>query len=685
MRLLSVTLQDVGVFNNASFDFDGNLIGILGPNGSGKSTLMSSLHYAVTGDLSRLGERDAVAKKRRHPGERPFVRLLFQPDAANTEPATIVRTLPDGPKSATRRLTYADQSWTSQADVNDRFERWTGLPLRSLSDFIFVEQGELARVVTSPPSSRAVIFQRLFGLMEAESARKAIDEHAATLPTPPDQTIVTETRVRLVEAEAAYKACQTEFDALPRQDLKLYDELNATIARYVSQQTALQEEASLVAKIDQLGEALKSPKPNLPDASDVERLRAYKKQWAEHAVKSSAYAQSCTALSEANRRLRTLTAVSEPGDVPVPSGELVELRGRKYAYEVVAGVDGELDGRCPVCRNALTPDVQDRETAADRLQRLVDLERQFNKAVVNYNESVKRYRAYTAQRDECERVVDAAFNTMTRLGAEVPNPPDLSLKDVELLLRKHDQAAHACKVRDNEDAANRDKIKQLTAHLDHVRVALRDRVSQEQGEAAQRERDVLREQSAVRRACEAKLTTLKNSRNALKTLLDRAERQASESAYVVGWRRVLDETKAILHRDAAPAQAAKACLEDLTVDLNHRLECLGARYRMTVNHAGDLYAHYHDGTSTTRVHSQLLSGGEQATLGLAWRIALLDRYAPNVGILCLDEPTNGLDKERVVALKAALEAWRPYGSSRQFVVVTHDRSLASVFDRVIQL
>ena len=239
--------------------------------------------------------------------------------------------------------------------------------------------------------------------------------------------------------------------------------------------------------------------------------------------------------------------------------------------------------------------------------------------------------------------------------------------------------------REREDKVNAKQVEQLLSQVDKIRAQVVRTISAEEVEEAKRTMRTLREAVTVKRECYARLSTLKSSRNSLRTLLDKAERQAADSAHNAGWRKVLEEAKAVLHRDAAPSQAAKACLEDLTVDHNRRLECLGARYRVTVNHAGDLYAHYHDGTSTTRVHSMLLSGGEQATLGLAWRIALLDRYAPNVGVLCLDEPTNGLDRERVGCLKAALEAWKPHGSSRQFVVVTHDRSLLSVFDHVIEL
>jgi DNA repair exonuclease SbcCD ATPase subunit len=72
-------------------------------------------------------------------------------------------------------------------------------------------------------------------------------------------------------------------------------------------------------------------------------------------------------------------------------------------------------------------------------------------------------------------------------------------------------------------------------------------------------------------------------------------------------------------------------------------------------------------------------------LSLAWRLAVLDRYAPRAGLLCLDEPTNHLDEARVAALKDAVDAWRLHGSDRQLIIVTHARKLAAACDKVIQL
>jgi DNA repair exonuclease SbcCD ATPase subunit len=140
---------------------------------------------------------------------------------------------------------------------------------------------------------------------------------------------------------------------------------------------------------------------------------------------------------------------------------------------------------------------------------------------------------------------------------------------------------------------------------------------------------------------------------------------------------------AVLHRDAAPAAAAAAALAALTGAVNARLEQVGADYRVAVDASGDVECRFGDGSPRRR--AGLLSPGQQMALALAWRVAVVDRYCPRAGVLCLDEPTTGLDETRIAALRSALDAWRAAGAGPQFLVVTHDRRLFGAFDRVVEL
>jgi ATPase subunit of ABC transporter with duplicated ATPase domains len=75
----------------------------------------------------------------------------------------------------------------------------------------------------------------------------------------------------------------------------------------------------------------------------------------------------------------------------------------------------------------------------------------------------------------------------------------------------------------------------------------------------------------------------------------------------------------------------------------------------------------------------------RATLAIAYRLATQDLFTSGPRVLVLDEPTEGLDAIRRDALRDVLAAWRASGQPGQFVVVTHDRRLAGVCDKVIDL
>ena len=101
---------------------------------------------------------------------------------------------------------------------------------------------------------------------------------------------------------------------------------------------------------------------------------------------------------------------------------------------------------------------------------------------------------------------------------------------------------------------------------------------------------------------------------------------------------------------------------------------LGADFTVVVSADGDLEARRRDGRPVPR-----LSGGQSAVLALAWRMAM------SPGLLCLDEPTYGLDDRRIAHLRDAVAAWRESGTGGQLIVVTHERRLVSAFDRVVEI
>jgi len=81
-----------------------------------------------------------------------------------------------------------------------------------------------------------------------------------------------------------------------------------------------------------------------------------------------------------------------------------------------------------------------------------------------------------------------------------------------------------------------------------------------------------------------------------------------------------------------------------------------------------------------------LSGGEQVAMGIAMRFAiastLLDAESES---LFLDEPTHNLDSERTSSLQALLEEFKLRQTAPQIIIITHDDSMKSIADSVMEV
>lgn len=681
LKLQRLELQDVGRFGHLDQSLTGDLIGVVGKNGCGKSTILSSVHYAVTGDLSRLGNREAVALKRKHPQKQPFVKLTFTPE--NTaDPASIVRWLPDGTKTGKRKLIYADKSWTIQDDIETQFMKWTGLASRAISDFVFVEQGALSDVLTTQPSKRAEILNRVLGIEAAESARKVISEHLAGLPAPPDTTVADALRARLCEAEAALIDASKALSFLPKVD-HTGSGLDSNIVNQFYEQSKYDREVSrITTRIELVETDLAKPPLTPPDLTVLTEAEAVVKAWQDYAAAKATKAHLTAEATRLRKEADAIKVTPDPGPAPVEGVNLLALRDRKFGLEVL--LQAEVGDSCPVCTHPLSVVLADRNTARATLDRLKDLENEFA-------EEKRKHARLFNQRLKEQTTVEANIAAAARWEAKaeavvVPDKlPDTSEAVARAVIAEiaADQANY---VRDAETRkANIKLLDDLSKELTRLVPSSNPRVTREEAEAAQSRLEAAGELEAKRRELVARVEALTESRDSVWLLLEKAQAQVDRSSGVAEWRKRVEAVRDLLHRDAAPADAAKAALEDLSIDLNNRLNHLAASFRVRVKDTGQLIADYHDGTTTTSVSTDRISWGEKVVLSLAWRIALLDRYAPNANVLCLDEPTHGLDRDRVAALRSALEAWKPHGAGRQFVIVTHDRTLLNVFDRVIEL
>jgi len=79
-----------------------------------------------------------------------------------------------------------------------------------------------------------------------------------------------------------------------------------------------------------------------------------------------------------------------------------------------------------------------------------------------------------------------------------------------------------------------------------------------------------------------------------------------------------------------------------------------------------------------------LSGGEKSAVALSYRLALnslLNNYSGSLGLLILDEPTDGFSKEQLQKFGDVLRDL----NSKQIIIVSHESELENVSDRIIKV
>jgi DNA repair exonuclease SbcCD ATPase subunit len=147
---------------------------------------------------------------------------------------------------------------------------------------------------------------------------------------------------------------------------------------------------------------------------------------------------------------------------------------------------------------------------------------------------------------------------------------------------------------------------------------------------------------------------------------------------------LIARAQALVHHQAAPRFVAQRKLETLQQVLNELLATMNAEYRVTAEDGLSFIAHFPDGRHQA---AERLSYGQSTILVLCFRLALHVTCVPDLSLLVLDEPTAYLDADHIRGFEQAIDRLREYAASRglQVVIVTHEATLAPLFDATIRL
>lgn len=707
MRITGLKLRNWCQHQEISVDFANGLNAVRGPNGSGKSNLLTAVVFALTGDFGR------------NPGVK--VDNIYQL-AGDKAKAGVVLELVHGQSQITieRNLRPSNQKLTisgvaeplTKADeINAKIQEILGVNQRLLLDYVFVDQWKIFSFLDQSPSVRAKAFGELFNAARADLLHKVIGEFRIVVPVPAIDG--DKVRVRIAETENEIKDLNLSLEAynlLPEKWNYDEDPLRVLVTQFGYKRNLQLTMEKLKRNIEDVRSTI------LPKTQQINTLTAECLTWREALTASVADAQRAAnalsswdayeAISQARasyeNELRQITSelstkelTPKPVDYCGPTYIEHERQLRHWhgelnnATKFVSTFDSSKNmANCPTCGTSvaqLSARLAEATVAIDTLRKeTTELDIRIRKSHA-YDNAVANDITCIGNLKNRQYAVNVRLAGLGTV--EQPTGDKESWKE---LTDSYNELSEKVRIREGEIT----KLLTAQSHSAGIVFALEQELldsqreydsiaitSQQADEAQQQLNKTLTEfncRNNLRYKLATKQQILKDDDDALKKFqLD--ERKANKLRRL---NEHLDDVRNVFKE--LPQVAAQACLDSMIEEINDVLDKFEAPFR--VLNVDDLHftLKKHSGIITS---AERLSGGEKAVFALAFRIVVNSKFAGSLGLLCLDEPTAGLDEDNLSCLEIALGRLRELSTSRglQVVLITHDTGLDGLFDRVIKL
>jgi DNA repair exonuclease SbcCD ATPase subunit len=676
-------------------------VGIIGHNGDGKSNALNAAYAALSGDFSRHSQGKPGHVCQLAGADEPSSIEVFA-EHGGTE-FSIYRSLTQGKQS----LTMGGLTYTKAAEIKQMLEEVLGITPQLLDAYVFVAQWRFFAFIDTP-AERAKQFAQLCQTTRAEKLWQLLGSQVDLDRSLADQVLDNSTE--LMQSVESY-----------RQQLETTEQELAQVRLRVLSKKVVAAHEKVIATAAEAGrvrERLPGMEQRIAELLTVAKkaVADWKTAVAELEASSAAFTELATAANTAREQLAaktaydraravfdrvraSLAALAEPKPPAACSEPPVEeLDGQIATLFAESEKLSELLESCadsPTCPTCGTPtdskELKARLKAATARLPLAQEERRQlqsrKQARKAYDQKAYEYgvalQHYTKQKADLARQLE---------GDATEPPPPVDVTECTAAIKRHteaDAAQHRLQRSVNTLVATKEAAKAkhqaAKAALEDARTLLESlTVSDEDLRAAE---EALEDHSAADR----ELAALEQRQAAHRDLIDTFERQLEilfarkeRSAKARHWVEMLEQARAVLHRNALPALVHQTALEDLTGRINEALERFNSKFYVTATEDLDMLAHFQNGV-VSRVAD--LSGGQKMVFALTFRLAVNSTFAGQIGMMVLDEPTACVDEqniERMVDVFAAL-GQEAKDKGHQIVVVTHEELLHSVFDQVLRV
>lgn len=679
---------------------------IVGPNGSGKSNIVNGIYGALTGDFTRNAGKSADnISINKIAGRASQIELSF---SHGNKEMSIVRRL----DPVERQFCVDGNTYTADKDVAERLEHILEVDKDILGSYVFVEQWDNFGPLSLSPAKRIAAFQKLFRIDQLNKISDELSDGSVKLAAVSvvgcniqelsEEANGIESKINGIEEELASLPSVDDLDGVISSNnnkinnWKLKAKLENQISSrqsvisdlLVSEANQLEIKSKLNSSLLEASDMLTAMKDEYDTASNVESL------WIKYDYYLATKSSLETKLKSLEEdKLKNLEPTKPEGYTEDSRSEQEKLDGYKFKLEqnkrFVSSLSGD-KAECPVCGTSASNLVEKLEKANSEMSDLSEKVLKLTQQISDNRRYDNDLRAYLVWFDNYKKSVEEIASAFRSLNVETK--PDFSREEATQIINNYKNVTKALATLGDSINSVSNKISSIQSNI----LVNRDELDKELKELEefsglnQEEVDKAAENVANAKGLKTKVTDLTTSlavtKSELKACRDKvsnAEKQNQLAVLHSSWNDRVESLKKIFKYNALPMVVSYKYMDRVVVELNKTLSAIGVPFNIELEPDLSFTANF----GSHKVPAARLSGGQKVILTIAYRLAVNFTFATNLGLLCLDEPTVGLDDANLSSLERAFERLREFSMSNgvQIIVVTHEKGISHLFDHTIDL
>ena len=707
MFLKKVKLRNFCQHIDRTAEFQKGLNVIVGPNGSGKSNILNAIYGALTGDFGRNSGKTAENISLNSDGGESSVDLHF---SHNSQDLRLVRRL----DPADRQLYVNDKIYTSDKEVAEKLLHILEVDKEILSQYVFVEQWDNFGPLALSAAKRISAFQKLFKIEQLNKIGDNLSDGSLKLATGGvSASNLQELNSSFTKAEQSVVDLTSKLSTMPSESdldaeiirnsdiVSLWDQkvkLETSVTSRLETINKLQKEKqdqevklkNLTDELLSLHDLIDQLEPSAEEASKIEALWVKYDNYLDQKKK----AEKALALIEAERLLNPEPHKPDDylTDADAVSSTLDSLKFKQKQHtQFLSSINPDDDSAsCPTCgtpaKNLKDKWLEAKDELTELSDSIVKLTTQLASTAL-YDKKVALHQAWKvnfARRKETAELTLAEVSEVEQ--------PAVSRDEAKEILQKRKTLKDLFIGVGNKINVLDVSVVKISVALDHQSTEMAKELNALTSYSDLDENSVKVSNSRI-----FELKTTKGSIQKLNTDIALAQAEVSNCKQRIAtaneqvrlaslndsWNERVDNLKKVFKYNALPMVLSYKYMAKVVTELNDTLAQIGVLFNIELEQDLSFTANF----GSKKVPAARLSGGQKVILTIAYRLAVNSTFASNLGLLCLDEPTVGLDEANLGALEKAFDRLKQFSASNgvQILVVTHEKNIGHLFDHTIDL